>query len=176
MTYYLTQLALMMKHWLQKHFLFVSIALFQATWLACVVGQGWWMWLGLALTLLHLLLSPNLRTDAQRAPVVALVGIAADYALMHFGVFEFPASMFPLWLAILWAAFGISFYHSFAWLLNKPLALQALVGVVGGPLSYAAGMQLGAVSFPQPLALTLALLAVFWGVFIVVLCRVHIIR
>jgi hypothetical protein len=48
------------------------------------------------------------------------------------------------------------------WLLGR-WWLASLFGAIGGPLAFYAGMRLGAVSFPDPIA-ALAVLAVGWAV------------
>jgi hypothetical protein len=54
------------------------------------------------------------------------------------------------------------------WLVGR-WRLAALFGAVGGPGAYYAGAQLGAVSFPEPVA-ALAALAVGWSILTPLVC------
>jgi hypothetical protein len=49
----------------------------------------------------------------------------------------------PLWLVVLWLLFSGTLFHSLAFLQQR-LLLAAILGAAAGPLSYLAGMRLGA--------------------------------
>jgi hypothetical protein len=65
------------------------------------------------------------------------------------------------WFNALWFTFATTLTRSLAWLGRRPI-VTALVGAVALPLNYWAGQRLGAVAFPQTLALTLATMSVIW--------------
>ena len=62
-----------------------------------------------------------------------------------------------------WTTFATLPNHSLAWH-KKRLGLAALLGAVGGPLAYWAGVRLGAATFNWPLLPSLLLLAAIWGI------------
>jgi len=94
--------------------------------------------------------------------IVAVGGLALDHALFSVGIFliqEAPAPA-PLWLSCLWPVLATTFMHAFE-SLQHHLPLAAIVGAVGGAMSYIAGTRLSDVSFFDPL-LGPALLGVVW--------------
>lgn len=144
-----------------------NAALFQLGWFACVLGGD-----GVALAALLLLLPAHAvltGTDWREwrlLLLVALTGLATDSLLALAGIFTFErpsAGLIPLWLLCLWVLFATTLRHSLAWLRPRP-GLAALFGAVAGPLSYLAGSELAPVTLAQPLALTLSVLALVWGV------------
>lgn len=96
--------------------------------------------------------------------VLALSGLLR-YAAPHPGL---PA---PLWIVLLWAAFGMTMNYSMAWLGRHPW-VAALVATIGGPLAYlGAARGFGAVVFPTPAWPALLYLAVTWAVALPLLLR-----
>ncbi len=138
----------------------------------CVLANSPWFMLGIGLLVVHFLISPSTKADAIAMMLMASVGISFDFMLMQLGIFSFYEGAFPLWLGVLWCAFGATFYHCFGWLSKQAIPLQALLGGIGGPLSYFTGMKVNAVTFPQPLIYTLTILAIFWALFFLVACNV----
>lgn len=156
---------------LNLNFTVVSIVIFQSIWMLCVLAGTPWFGLGALLLALHFYLSPSPKADAVAMLLIAMSGVVFDFALFNFGFYAFDGG-FPLWLAFLWCAFGATFYHCFGWLIKQAMPIQALLGGIGGPLSYFAGMKANAVAFPEPLFQTLTILAVFWSAFFIVACKV----
>jgi hypothetical protein len=60
----------------------------------------------------------------------------------------------PVWIIAMWAGFATLLHVALRWLLPHRW-LAALLGAVGGPLAYYAGMRLGAVNFPDPARLAI---------------------
>lgn len=144
--------------------IWVNLCGFQlAWWLAVVWGSVTWPVL-LLLVALHLFFHTKPITEAKLISAAACLGFTLDSLLMYLGVFVFSPESFlpPLWLAILWCCFAATLNQGLSWFSNKLLA-AAVIGAIAGPLSYLAGEQLGAVSFGQPLWLTLWLLVVTWA-------------
>lgn len=79
---------------------------------------------------------------------VTAVGIALDQVLFKAGVFRIDgaAAYAPLWLSCLWPVLATTFMHAFE-SLQKHLWLAAVVGAIGGALSYIAGTRLSNVEF-----------------------------
>ena len=70
----------------------------------------------------------------------------------------------PPWIVALWLQFATSRETLLASLRDRPW-IAAVVGAVGGPLAYGAGVRLGAASFPAgETTLSLLALAVVWGI------------
>lgn len=76
--------------------------------------------------------------------LVTIIGYGADLLLQAFGFIQFSQSTLigPIWLLVLW----ISFAHLiWCFLYRIPFVwLRAMIGAVGGTLSYVAGAALGA--------------------------------
>ena len=143
---------------------------FQAAWFACVGGAGHGApALGLAaaaaLLSLHLATLGRGGADAEGRPgdrgielrllaAAAIAGYGFDGALALGGVIAFPAHAGPAvpttpWMVALWAAFAATLRHSLDWA-RRRYALGAVAGAVFGPLAYAAGDALGAVTLAAP--------------------------
>ncbi len=148
-----------------------NFLLFQICWIANVTGAGaGWPALGPALTALwvalHLTAVREGRAgEAGILTAAALLGYAADSALVLAGSFQFPAHAqlggpSPLWMVSLWVGFAATLRHGLRWLKGRYL-LGALLGVIAGPLAYRGGQALGAIEFPDP-ATGLAAVGVEW--------------
>jgi hypothetical protein len=70
----------------------------------------------------------------------------------------------PPWLLVLWPLFGSTLGVSLAWLQGRILS-GAVLGAIGGLASYQAGVQLGAISMPDPSTARL-LLALLWAMLV----------
>ncbi len=68
----------------------------------------------------------------------------------------------PAWIVSLWVLIAATFDSSLSWMNRKPW-LAAAFGAVGSPLSFAAGVRLGAAGFVAPAPVALAALAVLWA-------------
>ena len=156
-----------------------NFLLFQAGWFATVMtaGEGH-MWLGpLVVALIvavHLALfsRPEERTyELRYILVVGLVGALADTVLRQLGATSYPSSeatwafaTAPPWIVSLWVLFAILPHHSLGWLRGRAW-LAALLGAIGGPLSYVGGTSFGAVEVGDRPVFTLGALAVEYALF-----------
>ena len=129
----------------------------QAAWWGCVLlarsGQE-----GLAVAAPALYVAAHLATRTGRsrglialAAVAAAIGFAGDTALVQAGFLGFPESAGAAgwsrpWMAALWASFAVSTTLSLRWLARRPLVVVAALGALAGPLAYAAGARLGALT------------------------------
>jgi hypothetical protein len=68
----------------------------------------------------------------------------------------------PIWLLAVWWIFAASIPHFFSWLRDRPL-LAAALGAGCAPLSYFAGVKLGAISLPQGEWIFGFVVAAEWG-------------
>lgn len=130
---------------------------FQALWLACVIGAArGYPWIGpavaVALVLLHFSVQRHVLSEAKLLGGAAVLGYLFDSLLVVSGLISFPpqsalGAPSTLWMVSLWIGFAATMRSSMSWLRGSPV-LAALLGVVGGPLSYLAGARLGAIEFP----------------------------
>lgn len=152
--------------------LLINFAAFQAGWFSCVLGAAHGIpLLGpvvvLGVILLHLSLARQPGSELKIIFLAAVMGAVADSLLLASGWVAYPngawlAGMAPYWIISMWALFATTLNESMVWLRGRPV-LAALMGAVGGPLSYLAGQKLGAITFIQtgPALLALAALWAF---------------
>ena len=156
-----------MKHWLPN-----AIG-FQMVWICAVAGaaKGLW-WAGpLALAAFatwQLSTSVQPRVDAQLMLGSALVGFGIDTLWIQAGLMRFVAplpwdTVAPVWIVAMWMGFALTLNHSLA-TLKRHLVWAAVLGIVGGPLAYAAaGRAWQAVQLSEPNWIPYAALALAWG-------------
>lgn len=145
----------------------------QLLWLLAVGGAAYGQaWLGpLAFMLFAVCqLSPRFRArgDVSLMLLALPVGLVVDTTMAAGGLLRYAspiplASIAPIWILALWMGFALTFNHSLAYVLRRPL-LAVLSGAVGGPLSYwIASRTWGAVQFTESLPSVLLPLAALWG-------------
>jgi ribosomal protein L12E/L44/L45/RPP1/RPP2 len=131
----------------------VNAALFQLTWFAAVLGGTAAAFVAAALLLLHAARHGSAKADLTIAAITAALGVGLDTAWIYLGVLDYGGAVVaPAWIAVLWAAVGVSLNHSLAMLQRYPLA-GAAAAAVAAPLSYSAGAALGGVEVLDRLAL-----------------------
>jgi len=155
----------------RRGLLVTNVVLSQLGWFAAVLGaaHGWpatGAWLALALVGVHLALAPNTRSELLLIAIAMAIGAAWDSAvvaagLIHYTAGQWAAWMAPYWIIVLWGLFATTLNVSLRWLHGR-WWLAALLGAVAGPLSFAAGVRLGAAHFTYPV-LTPAVLALGWA-------------
>ncbi len=104
-----------------------------------------------------------------------LLGILVDSLQQALGLFSFTRDAawpfwLPLWVFVIWAQFATLFHYALHWLSGRYM-LAAILGGVGGPLAYWAGIRIGAASFGDKPILTLMILAMVWALVTPLLCR-----
>ncbi|TRX55053.1 DUF2878 domain-containing protein [Thalassomonas sp. M1454] len=134
---------------------------FKVFWFSAIIYQD--EAILLALLVLYFTSLKQVTTHLTHYLLFAGIGICIDFFLYQQHVFAFAHASFPLWLALLWIGFATTI-KAFLSFLQKKLLLAALLGLFAGPISYYFAMQLNAVSFPQPLAQTLIILAIIWAI------------
>ena len=158
-------------HLWQRLELPVNVLLFQAGWFACVFGAAMQApWVGPLAALLvitwHLSRAQQPRLELALILLAALVGMVFESLLVQSGWIRFDSGLFapslaPYWMGALWAMFATTLNVSLRWL-RPSLGLAALLGAVGGPLSYYAGAQMGALAFSDTI-LALTAVALGWA-------------
>ena len=138
---------------------------FQCIWFIAILGREQTQWPLLALLLMHLAWCKDWKVEARLMLLCATVGVVLDSLFTWQGVFKFaePTILLPIpvWLVAIWLAFAGTLRHSLDYLLEKPV-LAALCAGISAPLSYLAGMRLGAVEFGLSSLTTMSLIAVAW--------------
>jgi hypothetical protein len=150
----------------------LNIVLFYVGWFACVWGAASQRpFIGPVVTLLvlgvHLFCTPNPIREARLIAVAGLLGFSFDTTQAALGAFSFHGTgmatwVSPLWMVGLWMNFATTLRTSLSWLTGRYL-LATLLGGIGGPLSYFAGAQLGALTLHPNLMFSLGIIAVAWG-------------
>lgn len=149
--------------------LLIAILGYYAVWFLSVLGkEGWWG--GAASLAFLVLLMANPKRPGVRwfllPPAGFLFGTLVDGMLASTGALVFTHETFllglPLWMPMLWAAFAGAIPILLGAFRDR-LLLIAVLGAIGGPLTYYSAAKLGAVSEASTLAY--AVVAVEWAVF-----------
>ena len=153
---------------------FWNFALFQAGWFACIIGaanhQVFWPVLGTwAYLIIHIWRSENPVMELKLIMKAVAFGVSADTLTLNLGFLNFEdawpsAYLSPFWMWTLWALVASTINGSLSWLRSK-VVLGAVLGAISGPLSYEAGIRMGAGAWgPNGQIGGLVLLAIVWGV------------
>ena len=150
-----------------------NLVLFQLAWFAAIMGgaSGYGAFAALpaaVVALLHLGLNRSIwRREIWLILGVTLLGLLVETGFIRLGALQYigieaGTILPPLWIVALWLAFGTLPNGSLHWLKGRSL-LQLILGAVLGPLSYLAGVRLGAATLGEPEGLSIAVIAVGWG-------------
>lgn len=154
--------------------LVVNFVMFQCAWFACVIGashDGFPVMAGTGAALLavalHVMFSARPIGELELAMSAALIGLVWETFLIQIGVVVIPhGTVLPgvaaPWIVAMWALFATTLNYSLGWLRGR-WALATILGAIAGPLSYWAGVRMGALQFVDPLKAVIAL-AIGWGV------------
>ncbi len=153
---------------------FWNFVLFQAGWFACVLGaahhQVFWAVAGsLAYIAFLIWRSTSPRREFSLLTKVLIYGIATDTLIMYLGVLDFqdawPSPLLsPAWMWALWLLVGSTLNGSLSWLRKNPI-LGSVLGAICGPLSYEAGIRLGAANWGSGgQILGFCLIGVVWAI------------
>jgi hypothetical protein len=145
---------------------------YEAVWFAAVSGAGHgrvWPGLGAAAAFIgwRMGVSSARGVELRLLAVASLIGAMLETLWVRTGRIHYsaawPLASAPAWLMALWASFGLTIRPLFGWLETRPW-LAAVLGAVGGPLSYwAASRGWHAVIFPPQAWGSLAALALGWA-------------
>jgi len=152
--------------------LIASFLAFQGAWFACVLGAARGRPdLGVTLVLLvcgiQLALSAARREELALAGAAVALGLIWDTAMLRSGVVDYASpgpvhGWAPSWILALWILFATLLRGPLQWLHGRTL-LAALLGGVGGPMSYLGAVRLGAGSFKN-LEEAMLVLGLGWAV------------
>lgn len=149
-----------------------NFVLFQVGWFTCIFGGASGhvvasVLFSLALVAISVWQTPFKKNALALFGKIGLYGLVGDTLLLQLGFLEFNspvpfAFLSPMWMWTLWILFASTLNQSMAWLLGKPL-MGALLGVIFGPLSYIAGVELGAASWGNKLQ-AIVLIGLIWAI------------
>ena len=149
----------------------INMVAFYLGWFACILGAtGGVPWLGpivmAILLVLHLFLAEERQQEIRLIILTGVFGTILDSLLMVSGMYSFTnhslSWICPMWMTALWMGFASTLNHSMRWMQGR-YSLALIFGAVGGPLSYYAGVRLGALTFLPPFFVSMAILAIIWG-------------
>ena len=145
---------------------------YEFVWFAAVIGAGHGVvWPGVAAAALFLAWrignSRSRGVEIRLFAAALVIGAVLEACWVGTGLIRYaaawPVGSAPAWLLALWASFGLTIVPLFGWLQARPW-LGAVLGAVGGPLSYwAAARGWHAASFPPRPFASLAALALGWA-------------
>lgn len=134
----------------------LNFVVFQAGWFACVLAGAVPddvipVVAALVAVGVHLAVTRSTREGAMIVAVAA-GGLVVDVTLTSLGALEFHPDaarlgVIPVWIVSLWLVFATTFNASLKWMAGRPL-LAFVLGAIGSPLSYRAGMSFDAVTIP----------------------------
>lgn len=152
----------------------INISLFQAGWFAAVFSAAASVpllgTLAIAVAVAtHLARSERRNGEIRLLVAAGVIGLAWESLLVATGLVQYgEASAIPgtapYWIVAMWLLFATTLNVGMRWL-RKSMIVTAMVGAIGGPLSFFAGQKAGAVSFPDPI-LSLAVIGVGWAIFL----------
>ncbi len=151
----------------------LNIVVLYMAWFAAVLSAaGGRPWAAAAASvvavIVNIALAPRRSADLKLVLAAVPIGLAVDGIMIASGLATYAAAgpitgWPPAWLVLMWMAFATMLNAGLAWLKHR-LVLAALLGLVGGPLSYFAGARLGAMQFSDPVWLGLGTLGLLWAV------------
>lgn len=147
---------------------------FQAGWFACVIGaanqQVFWPVVATLLYIaIHIWHAPRPISELKLLAKAGLFGAAVDTLIANLGFLSFENSwpsayLSPVWMWTLWALVASTINSSLAWLRDRPI-LGAVLGAIAGPMSYEAGVRMGAGAWGANGQIGgLILLGLAWGI------------
>ena len=149
-----------------------TLAVFESAWFACILGaaHGVPLWGSAAVAAAiawHVAISARPATELALAAALGVLGLLAESLMVALGHVAYPSGqpvpwLAPYWMVALWGEFAIALNVTLRWL-RRRLWLAALLGAVGGPLSFMGGVRLGGARFlDEPAALVA--IACLWAV------------
>lgn len=157
-----------------------NFILYNVGWFAVVLfaAQGQ-VWVGNVAVMLvvaaHLLSVPSARKESLLLAAAAVIGLVWETLLVWSGILSYPTApgigvLAPSWIVAMWILFATTINVSLSWV-KRSWWLASLFGAIGGPLAFAAGQALGAVSFGDPV-ITPLVIGAGWAVLLPSLCAV----
>ena len=115
-----------------------------------------------ALIAFHYAAVADIRSELNRVLPCAALGMGVDFTLAMTGVYDFGASLFPLWMVCLWFVFPTVLPRAMAFL-GEGTWRPTILGAIA-PANYLAGAKFGAVTLPLGDVTTMLILVPLWMV------------
>ena len=153
---------------------FWNFVFFQLGWFACILGAAnQQVMLAVLLTLayiaFHIWYLDEPGQSLHLLSKALVYGIVADSVLVQLGYLNFQDSwptshLSPVWMWVLWVLVATTINGSLSWLRGRPI-LGAILGSICGPMSYEAGIRMGAGSWGSGnQTIGLILVGVVWAI------------
>ena len=147
---------------------------FKLCWVLCAFSTKWEQpYLGPIVTLLFLLIHLAIvkfnDKDIKIISLAILIGLIVDSLFFRFGLIVYEGGVLanfkiaPLWILSMWGGFAATLLYSLNSIKNRYM-VSGLIGLIGGPVSYNAGVQIGSIEINEPLGYIM--LAITWGAII----------
>jgi hypothetical protein len=149
----------------------INSIVFYLCWFASAYGVAWEIpWLGPLLIAGYLLLHWLLIVPSNREMLFiftgGLMGFGADNFFLFAGVVDYQGGgwsmLAPIWMLFVWFSFLSLFHVSLQWLETR-YWLAAVLGGVGGPMSYWWAETIGVFSLGEPFVQSLIFLGATWA-------------
>ena len=163
---------------MQKLKIFITLTGYQFTWLACVLGEKYFLNLGIYIGLIYLALyfyfSKNKRRLLQICLLIAIPGYLFDSIMIYLSIYQFNSSeiigMLPSWMIILWLSFATLFDEILV-IFKKYQLLGIILSIFLGPLTYYLGEPIGVILINDILYF-FTLMILFWFVLMIYYQRI----
>jgi predicted DCC family thiol-disulfide oxidoreductase YuxK len=157
---------------------------YTAGWFWCVLfgihGQSTLATIGAVFLILFQLYCTKIKDMALYIQDVLLVGFSVPLGtllevffiqtnLIHYA--NATKTLPPIWIVCLYPLFSLLLNHSLK-IIKKNYLASFLLGFLGAPLSYIAGLSLGGLTFPYPLIQTWIIIGTCWGLFLCLLSKI----
>ncbi|MEP6874068.1 MAG: DUF2878 domain-containing protein [Burkholderiales bacterium] len=149
----------------------LNFVLFQAAWFAGVLGAAHDApLLGTTAVVVviawHVAVSARPMTEAKLVGAALAIGAVFETFFAQLGQVAFTSGqpephVPPYWMVAMWGLLAIALNVTMRWMKRRWL-LAAVLGAIAGPMSYAAGVRLGAATFINATA-AIATLAIAWA-------------
>ncbi|MES3014244.1 MAG: DUF2878 domain-containing protein [Pseudomonadota bacterium] len=149
-----------------------NVVVFQAAWFAAVLGAAhhiplWGTACVIAAIAWHLGVSARPAQEAKLIGLACAIGFVVESAVAIQGHVAYPSGqpvswLAPYWMVALWGELAIALNVTMRWMKQR-LWLAVLLGAVGGPAAFSAGVTLGGAEFIDRTP-ALATLAVVYAV------------
>lgn len=150
----------------------INFALYQSAWFVCILlAAGGRPIAAAAVTFtavaLHLALARRTLVELRLVLAAGAIGLVVDSLNVALGLYSFADDglapwLAPAWIVAMWMLFAMTLRSCMGWI-KSSLPLAAVVGLVGGPLSFLVGERFGAVTFADPRPIGLLVLGLAWA-------------
>ena len=147
-----------------------NLAFFQIGWVACVMfaaaGEPLLATLSVAaVAAVHLVSVKVPVKEALLLMIAAVIGLGWESFMVWTGLAQYPgyesSLLAPFWIVVMWVLFATTINHGLRWT-KRNLWVASLAGLLGGPMAFFGGMNLGAVEFSHTAA-ALVVIGLGWA-------------